>query len=315
MQFATHPLDRPVNLRRVPPIRRLAVLLALAVTLVTPTLVFAWDADSFSAADEALLVQLTNQARAAAGLGALRVDSTLASVARWRSKDMVERNYFGHSIPPGGTKVFDELTRIGYCYTVAGENIGQNNFPDDSATQTIQDGFMNSPTHRANILGTWAMIGVGAYKGADGTHVWTVLFSQPCATPTPTPTPTTRPTPTTTAKPAPAATPRPTPRPTAPAPAPAVTPEPTPESTPEPTPEPTLQATPPPAVPGPGTDRGAPDAVPGGGDAGGPGPTGGLGSPSVSGGSGAAFQVIDTPIQQNLVDAIVGTVASRYLGN
>jgi uncharacterized protein YkwD len=309
MHFATRPVRRPISERRLPSIRRLALLLALAVTLVTPSLVFAWDADSFSSGDEALLVQLTNQARAAAGLGALRVDSTLAGVARWRSKDMVERNYFSHSIPPNGTKVFDELTRIGYCYTVAGENIGKNNFPDDSATQAIQDGFMNSPTHRANILGTWTMIGVGAYKGADGTHVWTVLFSQPCATATPTPTPTAKPA--ATPRPAPAATARPTPRPPAPTPAPAITPV----ITPEPTPEPAPPVTPGPAAQDPSTNGGAPDAIPGAGGAGRPAPTGGPGSRALPGGPAAGLQVIDIPIPQNLVDAIVGTVASRYLGN
>ena len=40
--------------------------------------------------------------RAAAGLRALRVDSTLTSIARSRSKDMIVRNYFSHSIPPSG---------------------------------------------------------------------------------------------------------------------------------------------------------------------------------------------------------------------
>ena len=46
-------------------------LLALVVSLATPGLVAAWDPSSFSSPDEALLVQLTNQARAAAGLRAL----------------------------------------------------------------------------------------------------------------------------------------------------------------------------------------------------------------------------------------------------
>ena len=103
---------RPVRAGR--PLQGVAALLALVLTLATPGLVFAWSDNSFSSTDEALLVQLTNQARASAGLPALKVDSTLASVARWRSKDMIDRDYFSHSIPPNGTKVFDELKRIGY---------------------------------------------------------------------------------------------------------------------------------------------------------------------------------------------------------
>ena len=54
----------------------------------------------------------------------------------------------------------------GYCYNLAGENIGWNNYPDDVATAEIQTTFMGSPGHRANILGKpGTSIGIGAYKG------------------------------------------------------------------------------------------------------------------------------------------------------
>jgi cysteine-rich secretory family protein len=155
-------------------------------------------------------VTMTNRARANAGLKALKVDSTLRSVARWRSKDMITRNYFSHDIPGYG-KVWDKLNAIGYCYVVAGENIGWNNYPDDLATAAIQQAFMNSPGHRANIMGkTWDVIGIGAYKGPTGKKMWTVLFADKCGStaPKPTPKPTPRPTP------RPRVTPRPTPRPT-----------------------------------------------------------------------------------------------------
>lgn len=160
---------------------RSVALLVLVVSLATPGIVAAWGPNIYSSPDEALLVHLTNQARTAAGLRALSVDSTLRGVARWRSKDMIARGYFSHSIPPNGTKWYNELDRIGYCYTSSGENLGSNNFPDGTATATIQDGFMGSPTHRAIILGNWTVMGVGAYKGADGKHIWTVLFAVKCS--------------------------------------------------------------------------------------------------------------------------------------
>jgi uncharacterized protein YkwD len=118
-----------------PPIRprtllgRLAGLAAAAFLATTvgifaaPSPVAAWSPDTFSAAAEAELVQLTNQARASAGLPALVVDSTLTSIARGRSKDMIVRDYFSHDIP-GGTSVFDIIQAKGYCFKVAGENIG-----------------------------------------------------------------------------------------------------------------------------------------------------------------------------------------------
>jgi uncharacterized protein YkwD len=220
----------------------LALALVALLVVITPAPIAAWTAGTFSSASESLLVQLTNQARANAGLAALSVDSTLRTVARSRSKDMIDRNYFSHSIPPDGHKVFDELRAMGYCYVTAGENIGWNTYPDDTATYAIQDMFMGSSSHRANILGSaWRVIGVGAYQGSTDKKMWTVLFAQPCsgggATPKPaTPKPTVKP-----------ATPRPaTPRPATPRPAtaepaaPVITPEPTAEPTPPPTPEPTL---------------------------------------------------------------------------
>ena len=112
-----------------------------------------------------------------------RSTATLRSIARWRSKDMAVRNYFDHAIPsPPGGKVFNEMDRRGYCYKVAGENIGWNNASDSTATQKIMNAFMGSPGHKANILGSkWDRIGIGAYKEANGNHYWTVLFADSCA--------------------------------------------------------------------------------------------------------------------------------------
>src|SRR6476646_10763412 len=224
--------------------RRLALAVATlfavtsVVTLAAPVATLAWDTNAYSSTSESDLVTLTNRARANAGLRALKVDSTLRSVARWRSKDMITRDYFSHDIPGYG-KVWDKLNAIGYCYVVAGENIGWNNYPDDLATAAIQQAFMNSAGHRANIMGkTWDVIGIGAYKGPTGKKMWTVLFADKCGStaPKPTPKPTTRPratarpAPRPTPKHAPKATPRPTPKPAA---TPQLTPAPTPELGPE----------------------------------------------------------------------------------
>ncbi len=299
------------------PLRRTATVLALAITMLVPSGVFAWDANSFSSADEALLVQLTNQARANAGLPALKVDSTLAGVARWRSKDMIDRNYFSHKIPPNNTTVFNELDRIGYCYKVAGENIGKNNYPDDQATYVVQDGFMGSAGHKANILGNWNVIGIGAYKGADGNHVWTVLFAQKCGSapaPTPTPTPKATPKPT----PAPAATPKPTPKPTSkatprPTAAPTAAPTPTPEPTPAPTPTPD-PLDPAEALGGlAGLTHGLGGGVPEPTPLPSPEPTATPASPAAEDAAGLA--VVDEPYAGSLVDTIVGSVAGSFFGN
>src|SRR4029079_3988333 len=95
-----------------------------------PTL--SWDSGTFSSKSERDLIALTNRSRAAAGLRSLRVDSTLTAVARWRSNDMITRDHFSHDIPGYGS-VFKRLDSKGYCYKVAGENIGWNTYPDDTA--------------------------------------------------------------------------------------------------------------------------------------------------------------------------------------
>jgi hypothetical protein len=161
---------------------------------------------------------------------------------------MIVRNYFSHQIPPDGHTVFDVMSNAGYCYNLAGENIGWNNYPDDQATDEIQTMFMNSPDHRANILGpAWDSIGIGAYKGPDGKKMWAVVFADKCGSVGPRPTPKPKPT----AKPAPVkAKPKPTPKPTPKAtatPSPSVllepseapTPQPSSSTAPEPTPAPT----------------------------------------------------------------------------
>ena len=198
-------------------------LVLAALTLVSaagPTL--AWATSQLSPDDEQLLFTLTNQDRASAGLNALVNDVYLHKEAEWRAKDMGDRDYFSHEIPPDNNMVFTYMQQDGYCFKVAGENIGLSTYGDDVATTRIEAAFMGSTGHRANILGTWQRLGVGAYQAADGRKVYAVLFSTPCgatSTPTPKPTaqstpvvnPTVRPTPQPTAKPKPTAKPTPTP--------------------------------------------------------------------------------------------------------
>ena len=296
-----------------------AVLFGLSsiATYAAPATTSAWDGGAFSASSEADLVAMTNQSRASAGLKALKVDSTLKTIARWRSKDMIDRDYFSHDIPGYG-KVFDKLNEIGYCYNVAGENIGWNNYPDDVATAAIHQAFMDSSGHRANILGkTYDVIGVGAYKGPTGKKMWTVLFADKCGSTgsTPTPKPTAKPKPKATARP----TPRPTARPaaratTAPAAAappataapPAATPGSTPELIPDATPSLTQDDLVPPSdaatVPTDGTSSDAP-ALPGDAPADG------------TGGDGAvAMRVVDRVTSDGLLETIVGGVTGFFFG-
>ena len=276
---------RPRQLRRIS--FGLAVLVAVTsiIGLGQPTAVLAWESGAYSSSSERDLVALTNRSRASAGLRSLKVDSTLTSVARWRSHDMIERDYFSHDIPGYGD-VFKKLDAKGYCYALAGENIGWNTYPDGDATGAIHAMFMDSSGHRRNILNrSWEVIGVGAYKGADGKKMWTVLFADKCgSTAKSTPKPVAK----TTSKPKPKATPRPTPRPT---------PKPTPKPTPSPSPAPDPTATPPPTPP---IDGSAPAAKPE--------------PPTVLATTGTGLRVTTSHTPDDLVEAIVGSVAQAFFG-
>ena len=224
-----------------------ALALATMLALLLPVTAFAWGPNAFSSTSEQQLFQLTNQARAAAGRKALHWDASLATFARARAKDMIVRNYFAHQIPPDGHTVFDVMSNAGYCFNLAGENIGWNNYPEDQATSEIQTMFMNSPDHRQNILGpAWDVVGIGAYQGPDGKKMWAVVFADKCGsvapapTPKPKPKPTTRPTPT---KVKPKATPGPTATPLA-SPSPLDTALPTPPISPGPSPAPVISPVP-----------------------------------------------------------------------
>ncbi len=294
------------------PIRRIAGLVALvfAATSVAsfalPSQALAWDSGAYSSSSERELVALTNRSRAAAGQKALKVDSTLTSVARWRSKDMIARDYFSHDIPGYGS-VFKKLDSKGYCYKVAGENIGWNTYPDGEATAAIHGMFMDSSGHRKNILGkAWDVIGVGAYKGSDGKKVWTVLFADKCGGTSTAPKPTAKPTPRPTAKPKPKSTPRPTPKPT-----PRPTPEPTltPAPTPTPTPSPSPRAT--------STDRPDNGNGNGRGDDNGNGGASGNGTPpgqTPTGATGTGLRIVATTASPGLLETIVGGVAGAFFG-
>ena len=289
------------NSRRLPALTALAFAFTSVGLLIAPGPVLGWSGNSFSSTSERELVSLTNHSRANAGLRSLRIDSALTSIARYRSKDMIQRNYFSHSIPPSGKSVFDVMQERGYCFRLAGENIGWNTYPDGSATEEIHKAFMDSSGHRANIMGrSWDVIGIGAYKAASGKKMWTVLFADKCSSaPKPTPKPTAKPRPT--PRPAPKQTPRPTPKPT-----PRPTPKPKPKPTATPTPVPVL-ATPP------------LDSTQGLGF--GPGDTG-TGDEDESGQKGngstvdasATLRVTDPPPDQGLVETIVGGVTGFFFG-
>lgn len=120
------------------------------------------------------VVNLVNQEREKQGLKPLQADAKLSKVARDKSQDMIDNQYFSHESPRYGSP-FDMIKSYGISYRAAAENIAAG---QTSAKQVV-DGWMNSDGHRANILNPdLDTIGVGYAKGGSYGHYWTQMFIQ-----------------------------------------------------------------------------------------------------------------------------------------
>ncbi|GAA0178799.1 CAP domain-containing protein [Clostridium sediminicola] len=118
------------------------------------------------------VIQLVNRERAKAGLGELGTSKKLCEVARLKSQDMIDKNYFSHTSPTYGAP-FDMISKFGITYMAAGENIAYG----QTTPEQVMDGWMNSDGHRSNILkSSFSEIGVGVATDSNGRYYWTQMF-------------------------------------------------------------------------------------------------------------------------------------------
>lgn len=119
------------------------------------------------------LIRYINAERVKNNLNPLKVDSELVNVARLKSTDMIEKNYFSHYSPTYGSP-FNMLKKFNIKYLSAGENIAYN-----SSIKGAHEAFMNSPGHRANILNSnYTHVGVGIKESPKYGKMITELFIQ-----------------------------------------------------------------------------------------------------------------------------------------
>lgn len=115
------------------------------------------------------VVRLVNIERSKNGLSPLTYDWELSRVARYKSQDMKDNNYFSHTSPTYGSP-FQMMKSFGISYKTAGENIAKGY----KTPKAVVNGWMNSSGHRGNILNpSFTRIGVGYVN--DG-HYWTQMF-------------------------------------------------------------------------------------------------------------------------------------------
>ncbi len=126
---------------------------------------------SLAAVVSAVLVDLTNGDRSANSLGGLTISPVLVSAAQAKANDMAAKGYFAH-VSPDGKNSWYWFKQAGYMFIYAGENLAV----DFSDSIDVEQAWMNSPTHRANILdGNFTQIGIataqGVYQGRLTTFV------------------------------------------------------------------------------------------------------------------------------------------------
>ncbi|HQD05795.1 MAG TPA: CAP domain-containing protein [Bacillota bacterium] len=122
---------------------------------------------------EEKVLELVNKERAARGLRPLQWDEELRKVARAKSEDMRDRNYFAHDSPTYGS-LAEMLSTFGVKYRFAGENLAAG----QKTPQEVVAGWMNSDGHRENILNPrFTHLGVGyADGGGKYFYYWTQIF-------------------------------------------------------------------------------------------------------------------------------------------
>lgn len=170
-----------------------SAILAASLLAWSPAPTTGWN----QGAAEGTLWQLLNGARTNNGMAPIQQHGTLLGIARWRSSDMLARDYFSHTIPGCGCLVYAYYDSNGVAYAWAGENIGWNSGLDDNSSAVrVHEQFMASPGHRANVLTasfTHGAVGAAAadnqmFQGyVQNTRMYTELFLQAGAAPAPAP--------------------------------------------------------------------------------------------------------------------------------
>lgn len=107
------------------------------------------------------VLDLVNQQRFQNNLQPLNLSPELSQAATKKAEDMFKLNYWSH-VSPKGVTPWSFITSSGYDYIYAGENLAKS----FDTSEAIVDAWMNSPTHRANILKKeYADLGIAVMNG------------------------------------------------------------------------------------------------------------------------------------------------------
>lgn len=142
----------------------LGMMLLIVITFVAANLQSViWTASDWMVSTilPAVIVKETNREREELDLTPLVQNEKLAHAAQLKAEDMAANEYFSHYSPEGRTPWY-WFGEVDYNYLHAGENLAIH-FTDSSE---VVDAWMNSPTHRDNIVNqNYSEIGIGTARG------------------------------------------------------------------------------------------------------------------------------------------------------
>lgn len=166
-------------------IRHVGILVFISIFLSFQTIYNYQAADKFQVLGYATnvstgdLLSYTNQNRAASGLASFSLNGSLSQAAQAKANHMIANNYWAH-VAPDGTTPWYFIDASGYSYSRAGENLAYGY----STSSGVVTGWMNSPSHAANILDSgFSEIGFGIangsnFQGGENTVV-VAMYGQP----------------------------------------------------------------------------------------------------------------------------------------
>ncbi len=142
------------------------IILAI-ITLLTIRIGLGFSYSSATDLSPDNIASAVNKARSQRNISTLAYNLRLAAAADFKAHDMITRSYFSHT-DPDGKYIWDKISEEGYKpYTVLGENLAVDFF----STEGLMAAWIESPTHRANILNAdFKDQGIGVADGNGGKY-------------------------------------------------------------------------------------------------------------------------------------------------
>ena len=156
---------KKTNIMRKSP-RTALTRIALVATFLTAFTALAPSAHATTLTPRARMYQATNSSRLSNGVHKAYIHYTMSKLARRHSIAMANKGYIFHTQNPSSFYL------KGVRWSTWGENVGVTG----GTIGGIEDAFMKSPDHRANILNrSFHRVALGTYRDANG-YLWVTVF-------------------------------------------------------------------------------------------------------------------------------------------